>query len=506
MGFGGAAGVSAVTFAFNLALLPFVLNRLGPGVYGAWATVATVLAIGGLADAGVRVEIIRRVATAKGAEDEDAVAHAVHEGVTILALLAGVILLFGFVLAPSIRAFAFPGGVPGYSAGSVDQLIRAVFGVLAASLVFNGFFGVLRGLQRGDVESVAQIVGLPVAAAVNVAGILQGWGLWSLLLGSAAHVGVAAAWQFAGVRRLVPSLRPRLMRIGMRAARSYLALSGLVLVAQVAEVVDFQWDKLVLSHFVGSTAVASFHVGTMLVLQAKALAILPMAPLIVAVAELRGRDEHRLAVLSDTLAKAGMVVAAVMLGGLFVFGPAFVRLWLGPDMAGAGTVVRLYVLAVAVNLLSTPLACRALGEARYRLVAAGAAINMVVNAGLSLGLTIAVGVNGPLYGSIAGTTVGAIFLHVAMRRQLGVWRFPPLRAAAIGAAMTAAAVWLGLDQAGSWPALSVAAVAFAVLVGPLATAAEGLPLSLAGLRRLSATAKPPLEPAMVSASAEVAAG
>ena len=49
--------------------------------------------------------------------------------------------------------------------------------------------------------------------------------------------------------------------------------------------VDGQWDKLVLSRYAGPDAVASFQVGTLLVMQAKMLAILPLTPILAAVAD-----------------------------------------------------------------------------------------------------------------------------------------------------------------------------------------------------------------------------
>src|SRR5437588_1817650 len=56
----------ATTYITSLAVLPVVLRHLGAARYGVWATVASVLAVGGLADAGIRTEIVRRVSSAHG--------------------------------------------------------------------------------------------------------------------------------------------------------------------------------------------------------------------------------------------------------------------------------------------------------------------------------------------------------------------------------------------------------------------------------------------------------
>ncbi len=468
---------AVVTYGVNLAIVPFVLHRVGSDLYGAWATMASILAVGALADAGVRTEIVRRVGSALGDGDDEALVRTVREGVTLLAALSGAILVVGAFAAPAIRAFAFPAGVPGYSAAQIELLIRATVAVLAGSLVANGYFGVLRGVQRGDVEAAGTMLSVPASAAVTVAGVSAGWGLWALFSGSLAGLAVTVAFNAAGTRRLVPGLRLRLVSLSRPAVRGYLALSGLALLSQLGDVVDSQWDKVILSRYVGSTAVTSFQIGTNLVLQGKALALLPLAPLLVAIAELRRRDPVRMETLFGVMARGGMVLGAVVLGAIFAFAPVFVRLWLGEDpaTAGAATAARLFTVAVAFNLVSAPLAFRAFGEGWHGLAAAGSVVNMVVNGVLSLGLTLAIGFNGALYGSIAGNLAGSVFFFVLMRRRMGDrWVPPPWRALTVGAVAAVAAVQAGVGRIGSWPAFLAAAAVYLGVVGVTCARAERL--------------------------------
>jgi hypothetical protein len=225
--------------------------------------------------------------------------------------------------------------------------------------------------------------------------------------------------------------------------------------------------------------VASFQIGTSLVLQGKALALLPLVPLLVAIAELRQRDAARMEALFHLMARAGLVLGSVVLGAVFVFAPAFVRLWLGhgPAIAGAGNAARLFTLAVALNLVSAPLAFRAFGEGWHTLAAAGSVANMVVNGGLSLALTMAVGFNGALYGSIAGNLVGTALFFVLMRRRMGErWAPPPWRALLVGTSGAGLAYLLGLGRVGSWPALVVAGALYVAVAGLACARAERLPL------------------------------
>lgn len=475
--FRSSAVGAAVSYGVNLAVVPLVLHRVGPEVYGAWATMASILAVGALADAGIRTEIIRRVGAAQGEGDEEALVRSVHQGLTLLVALAGAITVVGALGAPAIRAFAFPRGVPGYANPEIDLLIRATVTVLAASLVANGYFGVLRGVQRGDVETIGLMLSVPASAVVTVAGVAAGWGLWALFLGSVTALVVTVVWNEAGTRRLVPGLSLRLVPLTATVVKGYLALSGLALLSQVGDVVDSQWDKVVLSRYVGSAAVTSFQIGTNLVLQGKALALLPLVPLLVAIAELRRRDRDRMEVLFDLMARAGMVLGAVVLSAIFVFAPAFVRLWLGsgPSAAGAGIAARLFTVAVALNLVGAPLAMRAFGEGWHALCAASSVLNMMVNGAASLGLTMAIGFNGALYGSIAGNLTGIVLFFVLVRRRMGErWSPPPCRALAVGVLSAWITVVAGAGAIDSWLGLVAAGGVYVAVVGLACARAESL--------------------------------
>jgi hypothetical protein len=88
--------------------------------------------------------------------------------------------------------------------------------------------------------------------------------------GSTASAKSSTKKAAVGTRRVVPELRLRMAPIRGTAWRGLIALSGMALLSQISDVVDSQWDKVLLSRYVGSTAVAGFQVGTSLALQAKA--------------------------------------------------------------------------------------------------------------------------------------------------------------------------------------------------------------------------------------------
>jgi len=473
-----SAGVAtAVQYLSYLAVAPVVFATAGQATFGAWATVSSILAVGALADAGLRLEVSRRVAESAGSADPERLRRTVQEGTTLLACVGVLVLVVGWISAPLIRLFAFPGGIDGLSTGEADLLLRATFVLLAVSLLTDGYFAVLRGIQRADVETNARTVGLIVGAVVSIVGLEIGWGIWALLAGAAAMDVAIIAVQAIGARRLVPDVPFRLISLRGTAWKHLLGFSSLALLSQLSDVVDSQWDKIMLSRYVGSEAVAGFQVGTTIVLQGKALALLPIAPLLVAMAELRLQDRARVERLVRTLSSATFALGALVLSGIVVFAPAFFKVWLGEELPAAVTSARLFTIAIALNLLAAPLAFRALADGRHRLTAISASTNIGVNLVASFALTLAIGFKGPLYGSILGNAVGTAVLVLLMWRHVGAYEVSSAaRALLVGGFATATGVAAGAATLDSWVSLGLGIATFVVVFGPLLCWIEHVPV------------------------------
>ena len=477
-----AVGSSVVTTSLgqllNLVLLPFILAQVGVQLYGTWAAVATILSVGALVDAGIRTEIVRRVGQANGAQRIDAAIQAVHDGTGILLRLAVPLVIAGMCLAPLIRAAIFDAPVPGLTGAELDWAIRTAFLLVGASAILRAHFSVLAGFQRIDLEIFGYAVGLPVGSVATLIGANQGLGLWTFFLGAGLGLAAESMVHLVLVRRLLPELRFRPSRGSSVVVRPFLTLSGLALFTQIGDIVDSQWDKLVITRIVGPAAVANFHLGTTLVRQVRAFVLLPLAPLLVAVAEREGGRRGETDKLVSLMSRATLALASVLLPLAVILANPFVELWLGDGYGVAAQSAQLFCVAVYISVLSAPLAYVVIGLRMHRLAAMSAATNIVMNGVASLILTLRFGVLGALYGSIAGATCGSLVLARSFSRvpdrprHLVPWRSMLL---ALGGA--ALAVWGDYGRlAETWPALVGCALGYAVVVGAACVAVERLPV------------------------------
>jgi O-antigen/teichoic acid export membrane protein len=461
-----------VSTPLSLVVLPIAFHRLTPSQYGVWAVLSSVLAIAYFAEAGVRTEIVRRVADAYGREDLEGVVHAARQGWLVLSGLAALIGALGWLLSPFLVRLLLDDRDRLAAGVDVVLLSRITMLIFALSLVAAGAFAVLGGLQRTDWDSYGSIAGSVAGAAAVTGALLAGHGLWAFPLGSATYLLVESAVRLVGVRRLVPEMSWRVARVRRGVIQSYFGLSALVVLSQVSNVFDYEFDKVLLARIVGAGTAGHYDVGSTLTLQARAAALLPLVVLLPGVAELRHRDGAAVLRLYDGVVASVLAGVVAVLGGVYLFAPSFVPLWLGQGHEESITTAQLLAVAMVVNALAAPAAyyCIALGWTR--LTAVGSLVNIVVNAVCSVVLVSFLGLHGVLIGSIAGNGAATIvFLALVRRRAPDVWRRGLARPLVVGALAVAAGSAVGLgEHAGSWLSfvgqasvwLAVAAVAAVV--------------------------------------------
>lgn len=454
-----------IGYPLTLLVTPLVLGAVSKAQYGIWATLSSLLALGGLADVGVRTEVVRRVAAAHGRGDDPGVHRATREGLTVLLLSVGIVFVVAVLAAGTVVDFVLPAADAAAHA-QAQRLLLALAALVATGMVVGGFYGVLGGLQRGDVETWSGLAGGVVAAGMTAVLAVAGHGIWALYWGAFAGGMVGLFGPALAVRRLAPGLRPLPVRMSPAAVRGYLAVSALVLIPSISNVIDFQFDKVVLARYVGPEASADYQLGTMLVTQLRGVAIVPLALLLAGVAELRQTDRERMRLLYRTASRTAFCAGAVLFGGVVVLAPAFFQLWLGPGYPEAGTAAQLLAVAMAINLVTAPWYFYAIASGWHVITAWSAAANCVVNCIASWSLTLLLGLEGALLGSILGNVAGAALFWVLLRRRE---RRPWLRDAAwiggIGACLTAAAAAGGVGRAAtSVPAFVLAGAAFAAAV------------------------------------------
>jgi O-antigen/teichoic acid export membrane protein len=301
---------------------------LGPERFGLWAMFASLAAALSFLDLGVGNALINRIAHAEAAGERSLIRGLVSGGVgwlavtglasTMILLAINAMIPWGHLLHLSSPQVATEARWTGYA-------FSTIFGI---HMLASGALKILIGQQRSYEAHLAAAAGALLAAAVLWISMSAHISVPELLMktfGIPTLGGLAALVMLKGrglvdlrgIRRHMTLHGPALLRTG-----------GLFLLLQVATMIGWGLDTLILGTISGAAAVAAFAVAQRLFQFASQPAAVLLAPLWAAYADaVANRDHHFVrATLVRSMVTSTAVGAALTLA-LLLAGPWLVEQW-----------------------------------------------------------------------------------------------------------------------------------------------------------------------------------
>lgn len=320
-----------VTVAVGLWLTPYLLRHLGSHDYGLWLLGAQVLVYLALMDLGVVQLVPRDVAIAAGRAKGDhaelqaivgRTARLVLWQVPPVALIGGLVVWF----------------LPAEWAPLRWPLAIVVF-AFVVTFPLRAFNAVLQGLQDLAFLGSVQLAAWAVGAAVTIAGISAGLGLYSL---SAGWVAAQLVTAIAGWRRLVTAhghvLPLRLPSLGASQVGQQIGSGAWISVNQVAQVLLGGTDLVVIGKLLGPEAVVPYAcTGKLLTMLANQPQMF-MQMALPALSELRtAAPREHLFNVSRSMAQVMLLLSGAIVTVVLAINGPFVSWWVGESrFAGVG--------------------------------------------------------------------------------------------------------------------------------------------------------------------------
>jgi O-antigen/teichoic acid export membrane protein len=251
--------VRGLTIATGLVTIPLTAQYLGVERYGMWLTLSSLLTWAGLVDFGLANSLTNVLATADGRQDRKKAQEAVSSAFWMLLALTLIIGLCGWIIFPwipwhRILNVRSPAALAEVNAAVLVTLILILCRVLLSlpGQIYGAYQeGYLYQLWS-ILGSVASITALFVAIALkSSAAVLLG-----AFFGCAFLTDIGAALHLFGQHR--PWLRPTLSHFKWYSSQILLKSGGQLWIAQVAGIVIFQTDLIIVAQLFGATAVASY--------------------------------------------------------------------------------------------------------------------------------------------------------------------------------------------------------------------------------------------------------
>jgi O-antigen/teichoic acid export membrane protein len=427
---------SLSAYIFSFVSAPIILAGLGLRSFGIWALTGALAQYGALLDLGVGVSLARFVA----AHQEDRRVCGRYMAIGWMAV--GIIAL---ILAPIAALGAAPlaHAIHGISVGHMHIVLFSSFVLLMSSMVT----GVIIAFPIGHRRMVAPNVAAAIAGAINFGASVGSIALGAKLPGYAlanAGAGLASVLVVATVvvstEGRLPLARPEWGRV-----REFLAFSVKQQLVRIANLVNYQTDKIVIAFSVGPAAAGAYELANRVALAVRQVGIyvtsatdIELTTLVskLGVEGVRPRYERL------TQVTATMAFPPVLLG--MATAPLLLSAWLHhapPD-------------SVAV------------------LVALSAAYLLAVSTGVGSGMTVATGQPGVIAKVAVSAAIANVILTASLAPLFGIWGV--LSGTVVALSSGSAVQMVFVHRRFSWPvrayfrAIAPPLGVYTLLAGPVA--------------------------------------
>ena len=337
-----------LTIVVGIALVPFILDRIGGRLYGYWLASGEVLAYAAMADLGVLGVLPWMIAQADGRKDREAIRQLLSTGFVAAMIVSAAYLGLVFVLwsvAPAVLK------LEDAERSMIAGPLALMAAVTAVVLPMRVAYSALVGLQDVRYCGFMTTVSWALDAVITVALLLNGYGLWALAIGASVPSVFNAAAAVVRLRAIAPDLlhawpRPSRHAVGRlfkEGGGGWLSAWGWRLAAASDAIVIASLGHPVLITVLAMTT----KLGQMLT----NMAWVPGDSGLVGLAQLAGEEKpERVRLAVAALSRVYLTLATVAGCVILAANPAFVKGWVGQEFfAGIHVNALLAIVAIAAT-------------------------------------------------------------------------------------------------------------------------------------------------------------
>jgi O-antigen/teichoic acid export membrane protein len=385
----------AVSLAVGFITVPLALGHLGPERYGAWITLASVIAWLQIADLGIANGLTNALARANAGSRRDIAQMHVATATWALVLIAGGLTVVALLAWRAVDwATVFNVRSP-LASEEMPRAVAVAIGLFLAGLPIVPLERIYAAHQEGALANAWSITASVTSLAAIIFVTMSGGGLVALVAAAmGSHVavnGASAVWLF-GFHK--PHLRPEWSAVKWRSAGAVFGQAWRFTIIQSVGIVLFGTDNIIIARVIGPDAVTEYAVASRLFMLVTFVATVYFPYLWPAYADALARGDREWIRRTSRMSVVGTASVALVLGvPLAVVSRPLIHAWAGaPAVPPASLVAWMAAWAVLLSVGSA-LACvlngmgHLNGQMIYGMVAAAANIVLSILLARRFGVT-----------------------------------------------------------------------------------------------------------------------
>jgi O-antigen/teichoic acid export membrane protein len=407
-----------------LLLPPFLVRRLSPETYGAWAILLQLTVYVGFLDFGIQTAVARFVAHADELNDAPQRDGIVSTAFLLLSMICLLALILVGVLSWQLPHIFRTMPADLYRGARIALLLMG--GSFAISLPVCVIHAIFTGLQKSEVPAAILVGNRFCMALLVVAAVLHHRGLAVMggavaIANLASYVASYTAWRTRAheVRiRLQLAAKKYARQIGSYAAAMSVWMAGMLLVSGLDLTIVGIFEYKATAYYAVAATLSNFVAQAQ---NAVFAALLPASAVLAA----RG-DAQRLGTMLVSSTRYGMLLLLAIVLPLIFGAPFVLRFWVGANYAlHAALILQVLLIANVVRLCVLPYATLLLGTGQQRKVILSPLAEGFTNLAASIAGAFLWGAIGVAVGTLIGSFVSAglhLFYNVPRTSLISVSR------------------------------------------------------------------------------------
>lgn len=388
-------------------LTPLIIHSLGERLYGFWTLVSVFIGYYGLLDMGLSGAVSRFLARAAGSENIQEInkiyntAFVLFSGIGVIAFLATIIVV---VFAPFF--------IQSQEDALLFQSVILILGVnVAISFPVRVFIGVLNSQMEFQLLSMIHIGSLLLRTILIVLALTMGYKIFAIALISflTSMVSNFLCIYFARKKESIIYMDRKLFDPGT--VKVLFNHSYLAFITQMADILIFRIDALVISFYLSLSAVAHYEIAAVLVQYFNQLighAIGVLTPYFSRMEGVQNQVGTREALYFGI--KISTTISCFVGFGFIFWGSAFIERWVGGNFLDAYAPLVVLTVAMFLNVCQTPAISLLFGTSKHKIYAQINVVEGLANLVLSLILVRYYGILGVAYGTFFPMAISRIFV------------------------------------------------------------------------------------------------
>lgn len=405
------ASARAWGIAVSLFLTPYIVHHIGREQFGVWAIIGMVTGYFGLLDLGVETGFVKYISEFYAKKEFHRINQLVNTGIIFYSILMLVLFAVMAMSIDSIFSFLKISMTPG---GEVKIVFWTCAVMFCLSNALSPLIAIQNGLQRMDLFNKVSVCLSMVTVVGTMYFLEKGYGLKGLVFTSALVFCCSSTINIILAFRIFPQLRlnPRLFN-----AKELVRLFNYgykLQVSRFANLISFQADNLLISHFLGVGMVTYYQLGTSVIQQSRQFVLLLISALIPAVSELRANNDlDRLEDLYLRGSKYLICLSVPLTCFLVIEAPLIMTVWMGKGYGLSAVVIQILSTGYCAATVTGVASAIAAGSGRTEIDMKFGLLMASMNLFLGIVLIIKFGFVGLLIATAVSLIVSsAYFIHL----------------------------------------------------------------------------------------------